>query len=180
MGGTLTVTSIVGQGSIFSIELPRVEDPVGRYERLNGGDEPTPTVSLNVDRSKLLHIEDNASNVKLVERILAGRGVEVVVAMQGRLALELARQHQPALVLLDLHLPDMSGEEVLQRLREDPATSSIPVVIVSADATPGQVARLLSAGATAYLTKPLDVPDLIRVINQAFQNGPAHQPKPLS
>ncbi|MPY94530.1 MAG: response regulator [Acidimicrobiia bacterium] len=85
--------------------------------------------------------------------------------MQGRLGLGLAREHRPAVVLLDLHLPDVSGQEVLQRLREDPTTATIPVVILSADATPGQVQRLLASGAAAYLTKPFDVRQLLRVLD---------------
>ena len=85
------------------------------------------------------------SNLKLVERIFAQRpDVEVVAALHGSLGLELAREHNPALILLDLHLPDIGGEQVLQRLRDDPVTASIPVVIVSADATSGQIQRLLS------------------------------------
>jgi PAS domain S-box-containing protein len=168
MGGTLAVTSTLGQGSTFSLELPRVEGPVERYERLNGGAEPAAPVE--AQRPKVLHIEDNSANLKLVERILAQRpDVEVVAAMHGRLGLELAHEHRPVLVLLDLHLPDMGGDQVLQRLRDDPITASIPVVIVSADATPGQVRRLLSAGATAYLTKPIDVRDLLHVIDEALE-----------
>jgi CheY-like chemotaxis protein len=93
--------------------------------------------------------------------VLATRDdVDVISAMQGRLGLELAREHRPALVLLDLHLPDVDGDEVLRMLRDDPLTAAIPVVIVSADATQGQMRRLLNAGATAYLTKPLDVREL--------------------
>lgn len=164
MGGGLSAASTLGQGSTFTVELPRVEGPVERYERLNGGTQPA--VEPAGHRQVVLHIEDNLSNLTLVERVLAQRpGVEVVAAMQGRLGLELAREHHPVLVLLDLHLPDMGGEAVLQRLRDDPATASIPVVIVSADATPGQVQRLLSAGAAAYLTKPIDVRDLLRLLD---------------
>jgi PAS domain S-box-containing protein len=167
MGGALSVVSTLGQGSTFTIELPRVEGPVERYERLDGPTDTDGTVP--EQRHKVLHIEDNLSNLKLVERILARRpNIEIVPAMQGRLGLELARQHQPILVLLDLHLPDMGGDAVLQRLRDDPATASIPVVIVSADATPGQVQRLLAAGATAYLTKPIDVRELLGILDQAL------------
>jgi PAS domain S-box-containing protein len=167
MAGTLTATSTLGQGSTFAVDLPQVEGPVDRYERLNGGAETAGDAT--ADRHKVLHIEDNLSNVKLVERILAQRAdVEVVAAMQGRLGLELAHEHQPILILLDLHLPDMDGDQVLQRLRDDPRTASIPVVMVSADATPGQVQRLLAAGATAYLTKPIDVRDLLRILDQAL------------
>jgi CheY-like chemotaxis protein len=169
MGGTLRVVSTLGQGSTFSLELPRVEGPVERYERLDGPTENDETVPER--RHTVLHIEDNLSNLKLVERILARRpDIEVVPAMHGRLGLELAREHRPILVLLDLHLPDMGGDAVLQRLRDDPATASIPVIMVSADATPGQVQRLLAAGASAYLTKPIDVPQLLRILDQALED----------
>ena len=176
MGGTLVVESVVGEGSTFSIELPRVEGPVERFERFNS----TPSLPVVVEedgqvnrlRQKVLYIEDNLSNLKLIERILARRGdVEVVSAMQGRLGVELARQHHPTMILLDLHLPDVNGEEILRRLREDPLTSAIPVVIVTADATSGQVQRLLTAGATAYLTKPLDVAKLLSVIDDVLPVG---------
>jgi PAS domain S-box-containing protein len=167
MGGTLTAASTLGKGSTFSLELPCVEGPVERYERLNGHAEPA--IPPEAARHKILHIEDNPANLKLVERILARRpDVEVVPAMHGRLGLELAHEHRPVLVLLDVHLPDINGEQVLQRLRDDPVTASIPVIIVSADATPGQVRRLLAAGASAYLTKPIEVRDLLRILDETL------------
>ncbi|MGH9179797.1 MAG: ATP-binding protein [Acidimicrobiales bacterium] len=167
MDGRLSATSALGHGSTFSVELPRVEGPVERYERLNRPEEPVPPPAGR--RRKVLHIEDNLANLNLMERILAQRGdVEVVAAMQGSLGLELAREHQPVMILLDLHLPDMGGEHVLQRLRDDPDTASIPVVMVSADATTGQVQRLLAAGASAYVTKPVDVPALLRALDLAM------------
>jgi signal transduction histidine kinase/ActR/RegA family two-component response regulator len=168
MGGRLGVQSTLGHGSTFSVELPRVEGPVERYERLHDGGHPASTTPSVAKRPVVLHIEDNLSNLKLVERIFAQRDVEVVGAMQGRLGLELAREHQPTLVLLDLHLPDLGGEQVLQRLRDDPVTASIPVVIVSADATTGHIQRLLTAGATAYLTKPIDVRELLATLDHAI------------
>jgi CheY-like chemotaxis protein len=168
MGGSLRAESLLGKGSTFTVELPRVEGPVERYERLNGDTHPAAEPATH--RRVVLHIEDNLSNLTLVERILGQRsGVEVVAAMHGRLGLELAREHHPLLVLLDLHLPDMGGEQVLQRLRDDPATAPIPVVIISADATPGQMQRLLSAGASAYLTKPIDVRELLRLVDEAAE-----------
>jgi PAS domain S-box-containing protein len=172
MGGILDVSSTPGQGSTFWVELAVVEGPVERHDRLNSvpTDERTPPTAAR--RHRVLHIEDNLSNLKLVERILArGPAVEVIPAMQGRIGLDLAGQHQPAVILLDLHLPDMSGEAVLQQLRDDPATAAIPVIILSADATPGQVQRLVAAGALAYLTKPLDARELLRLLDQTLADA---------
>ena len=167
MGGALTMTSTQGQGSTFTVELPSAEGPVERYERLTLAPQYVPPVVTHGGRL-VLHIEDNLSNLSLIERVFAQRpGVEVIAAMQGRLGIELARKHQPALVLLDLHLPDIGGEQVLQQLRDDPATASIPVVIVSADATSGQIQRLLNAGAAAYVTKPIDVREVLRHLDEA-------------
>ena len=114
----------------------------------------------------MLYIEDNPSNIKLVETILRERAeVTLFVAQQGRLGLELAREHAPALVLLDLNLPDVAGEEILRRLRADGRTADIPVVMVSADATPSQVGRLLDLGAQGYLTKPFQIDQFLAVID---------------
>lgn len=165
MGGTVFATSTLGQGSTFTVELPRVEGPVERYERLNGDRQPSASPTSRAHR--ILHIEDNLANLKLIEKIFSQRSdVEVVAAMHGSLGLELARENRPSLILLDLHLPDVEGEQVLLRLREDPITASIPVVIVSADATPGQIQRLLASGATSYITKPIDVRELLDVFDR--------------
>jgi CheY-like chemotaxis protein len=166
MGGFLGVETIVGEGSTFWVELPIVEGPVDRYERLNAQGRSKRDDPPSESRRAVLYIEDNLANVTLVQRIVGQReGIEIIPAMQGRLGLELAREHLPALVLLDLHLPDISGDEVLQRLRDDPVTAEIPLVIVSADATPGQIQRLLNAGALAYLTKPIDVGELLGILD---------------
>jgi CheY-like chemotaxis protein len=86
--------------------------------------------------------------------------------------LELAREHRPDLIMLDLHLPDIMGEEVLRRLRADPRTASIPVVVITADATRSTVERLRRAGADAYLTKPLDIDEFLETIEQFLPRPP--------
>ena len=88
------------------------------------------------------------------------------------MGVDLARQHAPDLSLLDMHLPDIPGEEVLRRLRADARTAGIPVVVVSADATPASLERLRAAVANAYLTKPLDVDEFLTAIDRFLPEGP--------
>jgi len=166
MGGTIGVESVVGEGTTFWVEFPTAESPIDRYRRLDGPEAQEPQ---EVSRRVLL-IEDNLSNVKLIEEVLDHRFPELDLqpVIQGMVGLELAREHQPLLILLDLNLPDVAGEKVLAELRDDPRTARIPVVVVSADATQRQVRRLLSSGASAYLTKPIDVSELMRHIEDAI------------
>jgi signal transduction histidine kinase/CheY-like chemotaxis protein len=166
MGGSLDVDTTVGRGSTFWLELPVVESPVERLERLEGK-LVVPAVPANGHRDTIVYIEDNLSNLRLVERLLERRNdIELVAAMQGRLGVDLVRQHDPVAVLLDLHLPNIDGEEVLRQLRTDPATATIPVVMLSAEATPGHAQRLVAAGAHSYLTKPLDVRQFLGVLDE--------------
>lgn len=170
MGGSLGVTSVLGQGSTFWIELALVEDPIRQEERQARDRPELIETGQTATTGILLHIEDNPSNVALIERLLRRQpGVRLVTAKLGREGLELAGTHRPDLILLDLHLPDISGHEVLQRLQADPATHDIPVAVISADASSGQVERLLAAGARAYLTKPLEIRKLVELFNLALR-----------
>ncbi len=117
-------------------------------------------------RGTVLYIEDSASNRRLVELIMARRpGAELVIAETAAAGLQLANERRPDLILLDLHLPDLPGEEVLGLLRSDPGTSGIPVVVVSADAIPARIEQLAAAGASAYLTKPFDLGCLLELVD---------------
>jgi CheY-like chemotaxis protein len=114
----------------------------------------------------ILYIEDNLYNVQLVERLLLQRpDIALLTSVQGGPGIGLAQVRHPDLILLDVHLPDINGFEVLERLRLDATTSHIPIVVLSADATPGQVRRFRDAGANEYLTKPLDLKLLLSLID---------------
>jgi CheY-like chemotaxis protein len=94
--------------------------------------------------------------------------VRLITAMQGQLGLDLAQLHSPDWILLDIHLPDLNGEEVLKRLRQNPRTREIPVTVLSADATRAQISRMLRGGARDYLTKPVDVSQLLKLLEQTL------------
>jgi len=122
----------------------------------------------------VVYIEDNLANLGLVERLLAGRpGTRLLAAMQGRLGLELVRRQAVDLVLLDLQLPDLPGEELLNQLRADERTRSIPVLILSSNDDPRARARLSGLGADGYLDKPLDVVDFLRQVDRLLEAGRA-------
>jgi CheY-like chemotaxis protein len=106
----------------------------------------------------VLCVEDSEANYRLIESVLQDRpGTNLLWAETGQRAVALALEKRPQLVLLDLDLPDMHGSKVLELLQSQPATAKTPVIVISADATPSQIERMLSAGARNYLTKPFEI-----------------------
>ena len=131
--------------------------------------EPTPTA-----QRQLLYIEDVPENVRLIEHIFRVFGdLAVSAAAQGRSGIELARQRRPDVILLDLHLPDMSGDEVMAALLADPATRDIPIVVVSGETEPAVRSRVIERGAAAYVTKPFEVADLVALVHRLI-GAPRH------
>ena len=176
MDGTLTAESEPGRGSTFWLELPVADDPSSRLPRAEQAQVERPAEERTGPPATLLYVEDNLANLTLVESLLSTRPeITLLSAMQGRMGLDLAWEHAPDLILLDLHLPDMPGSEVLRRLRADARTRETPVVIISADATPGQVERLRGAGAHDYMTKPLDLDRFMDTVDRtlALRRGDA-------
>jgi PAS domain S-box-containing protein len=170
MGGTLTVESEPGVGSTFTVDLAYVESPLDRIAR--GGEGAPPADERAGRAASVLYIEDNLANLSLIETILLGRPeITLIPALQGQLGLDLAWEHDPDVILLDLHLPDVTGAEVLRRLRQDARTRATPVIVISADATSGQADRLIELGAQGYLTKPLDVDRFLAVLDEMVGDG---------
>lgn len=166
LDGRIGAESNPGEGSTFWIEVPHSVSQIEKAEK--SGQLAEIASNLADQTATILYIEDNFSNVELVEQILSiqRHNIRVITNAYGRQAVSLSITHNPSLILLDLNLPDMHGSEVLKLLLEDERTKNIPVVIVSADAMQLQLDKLLAAGARKYLTKPLNVSELLKVIDE--------------
>ncbi|MDZ7704917.1 MAG: PAS domain S-box protein [Trueperaceae bacterium] len=179
MHGDIEVDSVPERGSTFRIIFETATAPELGDEGQDALDEQSEIAADDSvgTANKVLYIEDNLSNLKLIRRIV-GRiaNIELMSAMQGSIGLTLAREHRPAVILLDLHLPDMDGDAVLQKLQQDENTRDIPVVMISADATPNQIERLKAMGAYDYLTKPLDIPHFLNVLSDLLDNDDDNAP----
>jgi PAS domain S-box-containing protein len=164
MGGRIGLESEPGSGTTFWIDLPSTEHP---SKRIESEGPPAKAVPQSSSVTTILCVDDNTANQQLMEYLFNTRPqTHLLFAMQGSLALDLALRYTPDLIFLDLHLPDLGGDIVLQRLRAHPATKNIPVIMLSADATPGQIQKLLALGATEYVTKPFDVPMLLELVHK--------------
>ncbi|MBA4410444.1 MAG: hypothetical protein C0397_13605 [Odoribacter sp.] len=165
--GTIGVETEPGVGSTFWIELPQVESQNDHHERK--GDFIKPETE-SVVAGTLLYIEDNVSNIQLVEQIIETHrpSIRLITEMYGKKAVELASDYKPDVILLDLDLPDIHGFEVLKRLKLDAKTQPVPVIVLSADAMGSQIEKLMKAGAANYLTKPIDVLEFLKVVDEVM------------
>lgn len=173
MGGSLEIERTVpGRGSVFYVELPLTAAPdadVIAAQAVQG-----PVAGPDLSGRTILYIEDNLTNFEVVRRIFEQHGdPELLPAPQGRLGIQLAGSRHPDAILLDLHLPDLDGEEVLRQLRADSRTAGIPVVILSADATSAQREWFAESGACDFVTKPIGLQHLLAVVQRALRCGPA-------
>ncbi len=168
MGGQMSATSVEGTGSTFVVEL---RDAVEEHAQMSQSlPHVTHSNAWNTGSAKILIIEDNLTNVALLEKLFAAQPeVELIIAMQGRLGLQLAKKHKPDLVLLDLHLPDINGDEVISLLKLDEELKDIPVIIMSADAFAHRAESLLELGAFQYVTKPFILHDLLQKVDLALK-----------
>jgi signal transduction histidine kinase len=187
MRGQIGVASMVGVGSTFWVELPASDSaavlpelvaftpvaplpepaPSASMPELAG---PPPAPEAGSASHTLLYVEDNPANLQLIADLLRlRRGIHLLSATDGLRGLELARQHRPQLILMDIHLNGMDGLEARRRLLADPATAHIPVIAISASAMPDQVRQNMAAGFFRYLTKPIDVTAFTEAVDSALR-----------
>jgi PAS domain S-box-containing protein len=169
MGGTIGVDSVVGTGSVFWIELSRTAAP--RLSRMpaESAAMPVPPLPKGSPVHTLLYVEDNPANLELVEQLIGRRAdLRMLSATDGIVGIALARAQLPEVILMDLNLPGISGHEALAILRQDPVTSHIPVIALSANAMPRDIAKGLEAGFFSYLTKPIKVDEFMGALDVAL------------
>jgi PAS domain S-box-containing protein len=170
MGGEIGVESTVGVGSVFWIELDAVAEPQPAFSAAELFAPIQASVQNDVALRTLLYVEDNRANMQLVEQIIARRhDMRLLSAEDGMRGIALARTHQPEVILMDINLPGMSGIQALQILREDPLTSHIPVLAISANAMPHDIKKGLEAGFFRYLAKPIKVNEFMDALNVALE-----------
>jgi PAS domain S-box-containing protein len=166
MGGTLHAESTEGQGATFVLTLPVASAAAG-----SDGDAAPPDALAAPYRHRRVHyIEDNETNVEVMRGILAQRPqITLDVSTLGLDGLTAIRGRRPDLILLDMNLPDVDGLELLRELQRDPDCATIPVVVVSADATPARIEDALAAGARRYMTKPLNLGSFLGMLDELLE-----------
>ena len=173
MGGVIGVESTVGRGSVFWFELnSAVEPQVAIALNDVGGLEQVPAI-IGAPKRTLLYVEDNPANMEPIRKLIEGRrpDIRLLCAKDGSEGIRAARLSQPDVILMDINLPGMSGNEALKVLRKDPLTAAIPVMALNANAMPRDVKKGLDAGFFRYLTKPIKVKALMEALEEALEYG---------
>ncbi|MDB4960103.1 MAG: hypothetical protein JWP01_102 [Myxococcales bacterium] len=168
MNGAVGFTSTAGTGSRFWVEVPVHHESASDRDPAAQpiGQSSPPTVATEL-RHKVVYVEDNPSNIAFMRDLIGELPrVDLIVAPTAEIGLELIRTHRPAVVIMDINLPGISGFDAVKRLREWPETHHIPVIGLSAAALPRDTARAMDAGFYRYLTKPVKVAELTLVLEE--------------
>ncbi|HEX2797837.1 MAG TPA: ATP-binding protein [Immundisolibacter sp.] len=172
MGGAIGVASTVGTGSVFWVELSRAAEPTLAANPDETLAHPPTLIPHDPALRCVLCVEDNPANLRLIEQLVARRPhTRLLSAGDATVGIELARAHQPEVILMDINLPGISGIRALAILRQDPLTRHIPVVAVSANAMPRDIRKGLDAGFFGYLTKPIKVNEFMEALDLALAHA---------
>ncbi|HEY5997196.1 MAG TPA: ATP-binding protein, partial [Candidatus Deferrimicrobiaceae bacterium] len=170
MGGAIGVESAVGSGSVFWFEFDTVAPPRIPTAGSGAGEPVKRLVPLGTREHRLLYVEDNPANMKLVEQIIARHpDIRLLTAMTGYSGIEIARESRPDVILMDINLPDINGFDALDVLRSEPDTARIPVIAISANAMPQDIERGMKAGFFRYITKPIKVDEFMEAMGVALE-----------
>lgn len=164
-GGRVGVTSDLGQGSCFTIDLPCC-GPQWTAPQTQTQDNSSPEVSPSEQSALplILLAEDNEANINTISSYLSAKGYRIVLAKNGQAAIDQAQSHHPDLILMDIQMPDMDGLEATQRIRSMPKSANMPIIVLTALAMAGDRERCLAAGADDYLVKPVKLKQLAATI----------------
>jgi PAS domain S-box-containing protein len=174
MKGGVGFQSEAGQGSTFWVEVPAVIAPAAEAAPPSPAGLASSPLAAAGERRKIVYVEDNPSNIAFMRELMEDLpSIELVTAPTAEIGIELVRAHQPALVILDINLPGMSGFDAVRLLKEWPETRAIPVIALSAAALPRDTARAREAGFHRYLTKPVQVDELTAVLEELLAGRPA-------
>ncbi|MDP2000909.1 MAG: ATP-binding protein [Rhodoferax sp.] len=172
MGGTIGVDSTVGEGSVFWIDFRLAMAPPVASHYVAQTTLPIVQVSDGMPLRTLLYVEDNPANLTLIEQLVARRSdLRLLTAADGHLGIEFARVHQPDVILMDINLPGISGLDAMKILRAGPLTAHIPIIALSANARPRDIANGLSAGFFSYLTKPIKFGEFMDNLDLALKSS---------
>ncbi|MGB5081290.1 MAG: ATP-binding protein [Burkholderiales bacterium] len=168
MGGAIGVESTLGKGCVFWIELNVTAEPQAAAHTATTA-SATPPADGGPART-LLYVEENPANTMLVEELVARRPeLRLLVAADGSRGIEMARASRPDVILMDINLPGISGIEALKKLRAEPSMAQIPVIALSANAMPRDIAAALEAGFFGYLTKPIKVDKFMEALDAVLK-----------
>jgi signal transduction histidine kinase/ActR/RegA family two-component response regulator len=174
MGGVIGVRSEVGVGSTFWFELPLSTESATPAHVASDTIAMVPTLSAaNITQRTLLCVEDNPANLALIEQLIERRkDLKLLTATDGNCGLQMAREHLPDLILMDINLPGISGLEAMKLLQANPQTAHIPIIALSANAVLHDIEQALKAGFVRYLTKPIKLNELMDALDVALNQMP--------
>ena len=171
MGGNIDAESVVGEGSVFWIELQTAAtpEPLPATQQI-APVSVTPLITAGPPVRTLLYVEDNLANLRLVQQIIARRpDLRLLYAPNATLGIESALANQPALILMDINMPGLNGIDAMKILRRDPSTAHIPIIALSAKAMPGDIETGMEAGFFNYVTKPIYVGRFLEAVDAALR-----------